>query len=61
MPNKKMGLDHPQSLGVIHPDEIRYYYGVTWLEGTGVENQDECDKSSVSISLAFAGIDPTIL
>ncbi len=56
-----MGLDHPQSLGVIHPDEIRYYYGVTWLEGTEVENQDECDKGSVSISLSFAGIDPPVL
>lgn len=61
MPNKTMGLDHPQSLGVIKPGETRYYYGVTWLEGTEVENQDECDKGSVSISLAFAGIDPTIL
>ena len=61
MPNKTMGLDHPQSLGVIKPSETRYYYGVAWLEGTEVENQDECDKGSVSISLAFAGIDPTIL
>lgn len=56
-----MGLDHLQSLGVIKPGETRYYYGVTWLEGTEVENQDECDKGSVSISLSFAGIDPTIL
>ena len=56
-----MGLDHPQSLGVIKPSETRYYYGATWLEGTEVESQDECDKGSVSKSLKFAGIDPTIL
>ena len=59
MPNQFTPFTSKQYMGQLAAQGTRYYYGVVWLEGTEMENQDACQNGSVSISLSFAGIDPS--